>query len=102
MNLFVSHVRPDLKICWFAITRSGLPTTRNLRVKKTFLMLIPEKTFLVTNIYYPSYPYPGEQSKLVLSSASFFNCSYSFDFSYPLSSVQDSLDHAKVDRQINR
>ena len=38
---------PDLKICWFAVTRSS----QKIRwPKKNFLMLIPEKHFLVTNI----------------------------------------------------
>ena len=51
----------------------------------------------------PSYAYPAEQSKLlVLSSASFFNCWYSFDFSYPLSFTKVSLDCASLECQTNR
>ena len=53
-------------------------------------------------MYYPSYAYTGEQSKLVLSSSSFFNCSYCFDFSYPMSSAQFSLDCATLDCKINQ
>ena len=33
-DLFLSHVRPDLKICWFAVTQPGLQET--CRSKKNF------------------------------------------------------------------
>ena len=32
-------IRPDLKICWFAITRAG----QKFAAQKIFLMFIPEK-----------------------------------------------------------
>ena len=35
-------IRPDLKICWFAVTRPGLQEACG---SKNFLMLIPEKLF---------------------------------------------------------
>ena len=45
----------------------------------------------------------GEQSKLlVLSYASVFSCSCCFDLSYPLYSVQVSLDCTTEGRQINQ
>ena len=34
-------IRPDLKICWFAITRAG----QKFAAQKIFLMFIPEKKF---------------------------------------------------------
>ena len=53
-------------------------------------------------MYYPHYAYTGEQSKLLaLSSASFFNCSYCFDFSYPMPSAQFSLDCTTLDCNTN-
>ena len=67
------------------------------------MLVCRQPTGSTINICYPSYADPGEQSKLlVLSSASFFDCSYCFDFSYPLSSAQVSLDCATLDHQINR
>ena len=78
-------MRPDLKICWFAVTLPGLQET------------------CWSQIYYPCYAYPGVQSKLlVLSSASFFSCSCYFDLFYPLSSAQVPLDCATECRQINQ
>ena len=66
-------------------------------------MLIPKNQIFSSQIYYPSYAYSEEQSKvLVLSSASFFSCSCCFDFSYPLSFVQVSLNCITPGRQINR
>ena len=41
------EIKLDLKICWFAVTRPGLQETDG---SKSFLMLIPENVFLVTNI----------------------------------------------------
>ena len=50
----------DLKICWFAVTRSSLQETR--WSKKFFLMFIPKKKkfshyyiILAMEVYYPSY-----------------------------------------------
>ena len=67
-------------------------------------MLIPEKKFFYSQkyIYYPSYAYPREESKLLLYSASFLNCSCCFDFPYPLSFAQVSLDCTTLGRQLNR
>ena len=68
-----------------------------------FLMVIPEKKIFLSQIYCTSYAYAGEQSKLlVLCSASFFSYSCCFDFSYPLSSAQVSLDCATLGRQMNQ
>ena len=39
--------RPDLKICWFAVTQPGLQETCR---SKNFLIPNPENFFLVTNI----------------------------------------------------
>ena len=56
-----------------------------------------------SQIYYPSHAYPGRQIELLaLFSASFFSCSCCFDFSYPMSSAQVSLDCATLDHQINQ
>ena len=76
-------------------------STRNVRVKKLFWCSFLKKIFLVTNILV--YSYSGEQSKLlVLSSASLFSCSCCFDFSYPQSSAQVSLNCAALGRQMNQ
>ena len=86
----------------------GLPSLNQVCKKragqKIFLMLISEKFFILAmfpfQIYYPSYVSLGEQSKLlVLSSALFFSCFCCFDVSYPLSSVQVSLDFATLGHQ---
>ena len=74
--------------------------------QKKVLVLIPEKNLIYSQVYYPTisnYAFPGEQSKpLVLSSASVFNCSCCFDFSYPQSSAQVSLNCATLGVQTNR
>ena len=56
----------------------------------------------MSQIYYPSYAYPGKQGKLLFFSASFFSSFYCFEFSYLLSSSQASLDCATLDGQINQ
>ena len=54
-------------------------------------------------MYDPSNAYPGEESKLLIcSSGSFFSCLCCFDFSYPLSSAQVSLDCGTLALQINQ
>ena len=70
--------------------------------QNNFLILIPKKKGFLSQIC-PSYAYPAEKSKLlVLCSTSFFICSYYFDFSYPLSLANVSLDCASLERQINQ
>ena len=86
-------LRPDLKICWFAITRPGLQETyRSIN----FLMLIPEKKFF-------------HQKYLILA---MFTLESKVNFSFFLlhhfqlfvlfSSEQVSLDYTTVGSQINQ
>ena len=79
------------------VCRHSTGSLRNAQVSFFFfffLMLILEKkSFSYRYIILAMITLPGEQSKLlVLSSASFFNSSYCFDFSYLLSSAQVSFD----------
>ena len=92
MYSFAQLIEASLKICWFVVTRLGLQ--EKCRSKKNAFEAHSWKTVLSYNYIFPAYPV--DQSKLlVLSSASMFNCSYCFDFSYPLSSLQVSLDCAR-------
>ena len=83
------EIKPDLK---------NMLVWRHATGSKNFLMLIPE-IFFCLQIFYPSYAYPGERSKLF--ALSFYSLFSVFDFSYPLSSAQVSLDCAILGRQTN-
>ena len=90
------------------LPRHLIESTRNMQVKKK-IFDAPEKEFLVTNILSELWRYvilaiilailyhPRGQSKLlVLSFASYYSCSFCFDFSYPLPSVRLSPDCATL------
>ena len=79
------------------VCRHPIGPTINLWVK-TFFDAHSRKTKpFQLHIYDPSYAYLVEQSKLlVLSSTSLFICSCRFDSSYTLSSMEVSLDSAKL------
>ena len=94
---------PDLKICWFAVTRPGLEETCGSIFVVFFFMLIPQKKFFSHRyIILAIITLENKVNLLLFSSASFFKYSYCFDFSYPLSSAQVSLDCGTLDRQINQ
>ena len=96
--LFLSKAK--LKKCWVAITQLGLQETCG---SKIFFDAHLWFFFFLVLIYYPSYAYPGNRSKLLtLFPASFFSCLCCFDFSYSLSSEQISQDCTKLAHQINR
>ena len=81
-------VQPSVLLKNMLVYRHPAGSTGNWRVKIFFWHIFLKKNFFLSQIYFPSYAYPPEQNKLlVLSSASFFNRSYCFEFSYPLSSA---------------
>ena len=83
---------PDLRMYWFAGARLGLQQTCR---SKNLFDADPWINLFSSQIYYPTYAYPGEQSKLLfLSSASYFSCSFCFYFPYLLHSGKVSSDCA--------
>ena len=67
-----------------------------------FLMLIPEKRFFSHKYIILAMITLQNKVNFLLFLLHDFKCSYCFDFSYPLSSAQVSLDRAALYRQINR
>ena len=67
-----------------------------------FLMLIPEKRFFSHKYIILAMITLQNKVNFLLFLLHDFKCSYYFDFSYPLSSAQVSLDRATLYRQINR
>ena len=84
------------------VCRHPIGSTRNVRVKKIIRCSFLEKIFSHKYSVLAMLTLLTQGKLLVLSSASFFNCSYFFDFSYPLSFAQVSLDCASIGCQINR
>ena len=67
-----------------------------------FLMLILEKNFFSHKYIILAMITLQNKVNFLLFLLHHFKCSYCFDFSYPLSSAQVSLDRATLYRQINR